>query len=299
MNATTPVVSAVVVSFNSAADLAESLPLLGDDRVEVIVVDNASSDCSADVAARHATLVQLPVNVGWARGCNIGAATANADVIAFVNPDARPTAQQLVDLAGDVSAQTAAVVSPRFVDPDGSTQSFYFRFPTLLSGMFCFLTAGQRLDALFGHPFLRRRTYDDGRELPGPVDQPGAACLVLRKDEFVAMDGFDDDFFLFFADTDLCRRVRQRGGSVNVRWDVAVPHKGRGSVRDLDDVSLQRIFQRDYVTYARRAYGEAAAWLVRFGVAVLTGLVPWLSRTLRGRFREGVRQLAVAVAVLR
>jgi GT2 family glycosyltransferase len=131
------------------------------------------------------------------------------------------------------------------------------------------------------------------------VDQPGAACLLLRKDEFVAMDGFDDDYFLFFADTDLCRRLRERGGGVSVRWDVAVPHRGRGSVCALDDVTVQRIFQRDYLTYVRRAHGGAATWLMRVAVAILTGLVPWLARTLRGRVREGARQLAVAAAVLR
>ena len=294
-----PVVTAVVVSYNSATDLAESLPLLGDERVEVVVVDNASVDNSADVAARHARVVQLPVNVGWARGCNIGAATANAPVLAFVNPDARPTAQQLVDLACDASARPSTAVAPRFVEPDGSTQPFYFRFPTLVSGMFCFLTAGQRLDALLGRPFLRRRTYDDGRELPGPVDQPGAACLVVRADEFVAMGGFDDDFFLFFADTDLCRRLHDSGGGVTVRWDVAVPHRGRGSVIALDDDLLQRIFQRDYLTYVRRANGRAATWLMRIAVAVLTGVVPWLARTVRGRGRAGARPLAVAAAVLR
>jgi N-acetylglucosaminyl-diphospho-decaprenol L-rhamnosyltransferase len=304
VDGTVPLVTAVLVSFNSSADLAESLPLLGDERVEVVVVDNASADNSAEVASRHGPVVGLPVNVGWARGCNIGAAMASADVLAFVNPDARPTAQQLVDLAADVPAATQAAgsliaVSPRFVDPDGSTQPFYFRFPTVMSGMFCFLTAGQRVDALLGHRFLRRRTYDAGRELPGPVDQPGAACLLLGKDAFVAMDGFADDFFLFFADTDLCRRLRDRGGKVTVRWDVAVPHRGRGSVRALDDTTLQRLFQRDYLTYVRRTHGRAATWLTRLAVAVLTGLVPWLTRTVRGRVREGARQLAVAAAVLR
>ena len=294
-----PVVTAVVVSYNSATDLAESLPLLGDERVEVVVVDNASADNSAAVAGRHARVIQLPANVGWARGCNIGAATANAPVLAFVNPDARPTAQQLVDLACDASARSSTAVAPRFVEPDGSTQPFYFRFPTLVSGMFCFLTAGQRLDTLLGRPFLRRRTYDDGRELPGPVDQPGAACLVVRADEFVEMGGFDDDFFLFCADTDFCRRLHDHGGGVTVRWDVAVPHRGRGSVIALDDETLQRIFQRDYLTYVRRTNGRAATWLTRLAVAVLTGVVPWLARTVRGRVREGARQLVVAAAVLR
>ena len=294
-----PIVTAVLVSYNSACDLAEALPALSDKRVEVIVVDNASADNSADIAARHGTVVRLPVNVGWARACNIGAATASGEVLAFVNPDARPTAQQLVDLATDAATRPATAISPRFVEPDGSTQPFYFRFPSLPAGLFCFLTAGQRLDALMGYPFLRRRTYDEGRELPAPVDQPGAACLLLRRDDFVAMDGYDDDFFLFFADTDLCRRLRDRGGSVSVRWDVAVPHRGRGSVLQLDDTAVQRLFQRDYLTYVRRVHGTAATWLMRVAVVVLTGVLPWLWRALRGRVRDGFRQLAVAAAVVR
>jgi GT2 family glycosyltransferase len=303
-----PAITTVIVSHDSRDDLVELVPALLDPMVQVVIVDNASRDGTADAVAEAVAatgaeaavdLVRLPVNVGWARGCNIGAGRALAPVVAFVNPDARPTPVMLRALSARLGDDAVGAVAPRFLGVDGRPQAFYFRFLGVLAGMLAFFTAGQRLDRLLGSPVLRRWTYDDGAQLPRDVDQPGAACLVMNTEFFRRLGGFDDDLFLFFADTDLCRRIRRAGRDVTVAWDVDVVHAGGGSVNHLPDTVVRRHVQRDYLTYVSRWHGVAAQLVTRLGVALLTGLIPALTRVLRGRPRAAATQLRLAVEVLR
>jgi len=296
-----PEVTAIVVSHNSADDLRSGLPLLHHPDVETLLIDNDSSDTTGDVLAEMAKVryTTLPVNVGWSRGCNIGAGQADGAVLAFVNPDARVSGDQLLAMARRLADPAVGAVAPRFVDPDGSAQAFYFRFPGVLSGLFCFLNAGQRIDRALGYPFLRWRTYDLGRRLPGPVDQPGAACLLVRAEDFQALGGFRDDMFLFFADTDLCLRLRAASKHVEVAWDVDVIHRGGGSVHLLPEDSTRRHLQRDYLRYVHAHHGRGAAAATRVAITLLTGLLPATLRVLRGRPADAWRQLRLAASVLR
>jgi N-acetylglucosaminyl-diphospho-decaprenol L-rhamnosyltransferase len=297
---TAAVVTAVIVAYNSADDLRELLPLLDDPRVDVIVLDNASPDDSAAVVEQHAhvQLVRVGRNAGWSVACNLGAARAGTAAIAFVNPDARPSPDVLVDLANRLGPDSSCV-TPRFVGVDGEQQAFFFRFPTAWSGLFTFLNAGKRIDRWLGRLFIRRRTYEFGTSLPVEIDQPGAACLVVDADLFTAMDGFDPDMWLFFSDTDWCLRARRRGLGVVVAADVVVVHEGGGSVGHWDSSSLQQAFQRDYVVYARKHYSLFGRAVTVVGVWVLAGLLPAGAALARGRPTAARARVAAARSVVR
>jgi GT2 family glycosyltransferase len=296
---TAPTVAVVIVSHDSADDLKLLLPLLDDPRLEVIVVDNASTDDSAAVAERPGVrLDRLADNVGWPRGCNHGARRTQADVLAFVNPDARPSAEQLVTLAERLT-DGVGTISPHFVDEAGRTQAFYFRFPSLVDGLFCFLQGGQRLDVLIGSRFIRHRTYDNAAQLPGAVDQPGGACLLMQRATFTACGGFDEDLFLYFADTTLARQVHDRGLRNDVAWDVPVVHAGGTSVFQNPVRWVHLHVQRDYLRYVRRWHGRAAHTAMVGAVLLLTGLVPAVQRLLRGQPRAALDQLRYAREVVR
>lgn len=294
-----PRVSVVIVSHDSAGDLAELLPTLTPE-VECIVVDSGSRDDSVAAATKlGARTLALPLNLGWARCCNLGAALAAHEVIAFVNPDARPTPGALARLASHLDDTTVGAVAPRFAGADGATQPFYFRFPTPVAGLFCFLTAGQQIDRRTGGRFIRHRTYSFGANLPADVDQPGAACLLVRAREFRRDGGFGNGFFLFFADTDHCVRLRAQGRRVYVAWDVDVVHRGAGSVGQRPQRWVHSAFQRDYVAYARRHYSPLGIAVTYAGVVVLTGLIPIVSRLLRGHVRDAATALRTALEALR
>jgi GT2 family glycosyltransferase len=273
------------------------LPGLVHPEVEVLVVDNASA-AAPDVRTSNARLVALRANIGWAGGCNTGASEAQGSALAFVNPDCRPSAADLLQLAGALEDPRVGAVAPRFVDDTGSPQPFYFRFPGPVAGLFCFLPTGQRIDQWLGRPFIRHRSYGDGRELPRDVDQPGAACLVVRRDDFISMGGFDEHMFLFFADTDFCRRLRDRGHVVQVDWDLPVTHVGGVSVRQLPQWQLRAHLQRDYVVYLRKHHSRLAVVATKVAAAVLSGLLPALWHVLRLRPRSAGQQLRVAMRVV-
>jgi len=287
----------VIVNYETAADTEALVASLDVPDLEVIVVDNASSQPPA-VRTDSARLLQLKQNVGWARGSNAGADAARAPVLAFVNADARPTPDDLRSMGASLTDPSVGAVAPRFLDLDGSPQAFYFRFPGVVSGLFCFLPTGQRIDRWMGSPFIRHRTYSAGADLPTDVDQPGAACLLVRRDDFVAIGGFDEDTFLFFADTDLCLRLRQRGQEVLVRWDVDVVHAGGASVSLLSQNALRAHVQRDYLVYLRRHHGSAAVLLTKAAALVLSGLLPAMWHLLRLRPRASWEQLRTTMHVV-
>jgi N-acetylglucosaminyl-diphospho-decaprenol L-rhamnosyltransferase len=292
-----PRISAVVVSYDSDDDLRALLPTLDDDRIEVVIVDNGPTP-TATKPSERVQVIRPDANIGWSRGCNLGASRAAAPVLAFVNPDARPTADDLLALAEALDDPTIGAVAPRFVDADGRAQAFYFRFPTPLHGVFCFLTAGQAVDRLLGEPFIRHRTYDYGRQLPRPVDQPGAACLVARARDLDRLGGFDPSMFLFFADTDLCRRLARQGMPAHVLWDRDVVHVGGATVRRLDREAVRALVQRDYLAYLRRHHGAVASRLTEIAVILLTGLLPAVWHLLRLRPAAAWQQVRIAQRVL-
>ena len=268
-------VTAVIVTYESASIIDDCLEgLVGDDRVQVVVVDSGSTDGSAELAAAHDGVVCIPQreNVGWSVASNIGAAVSSAAAIAFVNPDTRATSGQLVTLASHLGGEVASV-SPLFVGDSGEPQHFYFRLPTPLSGPFLYLNSGQRLDEKLGRPFIRHHLYSEKLPVGHPA-HAGAACMVVDASEFRRLGGFDERMWVFFSDMDLSRRLERDGKRLLVDWDVCVAHSGGGSVKALDLGGLQSMLQRDYVAYSRAAFSRAGRTLTWGAVWGFSGVIP-------------------------
>jgi GT2 family glycosyltransferase len=293
-----PEISVVMVSHNSSLDLARSLPpLVRDPGLEVLVIDAASTDSSVSVARGcGANVLEQSENVGWTKGCAIGAALATADVLAFVNPDATPSAADLRALAERLELG-AAVVFPAYVDDTGATQAFYFRFPSVLDGAIRYTYVGRRIDHLVGDRVMRRSLYD-GQPWDHDPDYAGAACLVTRASTYRELDGLDVAMWLFFSDTDFCRRIRLSGRRIDIAWDVEVRHSGGGSVRRLSADDLSEHVLRDYATYARKWYGPVGRAITDAAVVLLVGIGPAAVAVLRGSPRQAARAVSQAVRVL-
>jgi N-acetylglucosaminyl-diphospho-decaprenol L-rhamnosyltransferase len=277
-----PLVTAVIVSHNSSALIDDCLAgLIGDPRVQALVVDSGSSDDTVDRAEAHPGVEVLAqgANLGWSACSNIGARAASAPAIAFVNPDTRATAEQLIRLTSDLGGKVSAV-SPRFVDERGRDQYFYFRLPSPLTGPFLYLNSGQRIDEKVGRPIIRRHLY--GERLP--VDHAahaGAACMVIDAPVFHRLGGFDERMWVFFSDMDFSRRLSLAGRELAVNWDVPVTHIGGGSVKALHLERLQTIMQRDYAAYSRAAFGPVGRALTVSAVLMFSGFVPALMALAR------------------
>lgn len=261
-------ITAVVVAFESAHVLPACLDALSREGVPAIVVDNASSDDTGAVARRHgARVVRNAANQGYGRANNIGVRAASADFVLIVNPDLvlEPgAAERLLEAAE--SFPDAAILAPRILEPDG--RFFFAEKPSLLAPT----TASAGL-----------------RESPsGDCCAPflSGACLMVRRDLFLRLGGFDERIFLYYEDDDLCRRMRDAGHAL-VHVHAAVARHGRGRSAELTpalafNLRWHQAWSRAYV--ARKyglpdpAPGHLAQNALKAGLALLTGRPDLMAR---------------------
>jgi len=192
-----------------------------------VVVDNASPGSALvplAAAFPQVRFVRAERNLGFAAGANLGWRAQPAPFHLLLNPDAWLQAGALdAMLACMTAAPQAAVVAPRLENPDGTLQYSCRRFPTLAA----VLLRGLRLDGLWPQPVDRylMRDWDHGQRRP--VDWAIGACLLLRQQAVQAVGGFDESFFLYYEDADLCRRLQQAGWQVWYEPGARVRHLHR------------------------------------------------------------------------
>jgi GT2 family glycosyltransferase len=263
---------AVIVTHNSARDLEG---LVGSRTMHaafdrLIVVDNASTDDSVDLArAAGAEVVQRGVNDAFGAAANAGAQLTRGDAFCLLNPDIRfDRTHDVRRLARHLAQPNIGAVAPALVLPDGRLQDASRDIPTPLE-------------------LVQRRlggSTSGARFSDAPADVPWAvgACLVLRREAFDAVGGFDESYRLYFEDVDLCVRLREAGWRVHSDGGVLVRHHHRAESRR----SLTGWATRQHVRSAVRFFRRNPAFLLRPSaprVAPAVAFVAWSSRGERGR----------------
>lgn len=299
----TPAVSAVCVSYNCADLLAVALASLESQVVpggfEVIVVDNASSDDSAGVAARvpGVTVVPLGKNVGFAAANNVGARLARGEQLLFVNPDVDVPSGVVAALSEFLAGiPTAAAVGAKVVGRDGRLQKFCARrFPTLINLLVLVsgLEESRWAGSALAHRYYPTAFYERG---PAPVDALCGAFMLVARRAFEAVGGFDENYFLYAEDLELCRRLRRAGGEIWYLPVGPVRHYTGGS-RRVPDPAVVVASHRGAARYARRWHGGIGGYLValcsrvslyaRRSIFYVPGIV-WEGGRRRARFYADV-----------
>lgn len=268
-------IAILIVNWNARDPLLRCLDSLAALPYHVIVVDNASEDGSADAVAGRfpgVTLVRSATNLGFAGGVNRARREAGdaADFLLLLNPDTVATPGAIETLAAALAADAAiGAVGGRLVHADGSPQSGFNvrRFPTLGSFAMDLLLIDQ---VWRDNPWTRRylaRDLDDGVSAPAvDVDQPAAACLMVRAAAFDAIGGMDERFHpAWFEDVDFCRRLRARGFRIRFEPRAAFGHLGGVAMRTLGLGRFSSMWYRNMERYVRRHHG-ATGWLLLKGL---------------------------------
>ena len=274
-----PGVSVLIVNWNGGALLSRCVTAACATGAEVVVVDNASTDGSANAAAAAAPAARLlrePQNRGFAGGVNLAARHASHEWLLLLNPDTRIDAAAVIALRGALEARPgAAAAGACLVDDSGVPQRGFAvrRFPTLAS----LATDLLLVDDLWpGNPARRRYLADDvplDGVTPIEVDQPAAACLMVRREVFEALGGLDERFHpAWFEDVDFCRRVRAAGHRILFVPSARVAHAGGVSLRSLDASAFAVAWYRNMRRYVARHHGRVAAALVTILIALGMGL---------------------------
>ena len=302
---------AVIVSYNVAPLLHECLASIaeaaeaGGITVHVVVIDNASSDHSVEVARtnRNTTVVANTRNVGFGLACNQGIAIARAigsEHVLFLNPDARLAPDALAALRNALETSPRhAIAGPDLRFPDGRPQPSRRRFPnlaTLLVESTPLQWRGGGIDGSAGwpliEPVIRRYQCADLADVPGTVDWISGACLLTRVTALAAVGGFDPAFFLYFEETDLAHRLRKSGWTCTYTPEARVFHH-RSQSADQNIGARDRHYYASKMTYAARTLGTPLATLVRAEHVVLFG-VEALWQSFRGN-RAGARRYVALV----
>jgi N-acetylglucosaminyl-diphospho-decaprenol L-rhamnosyltransferase len=220
-------VAVVIVAYRSASTIRACIESVRDrDAVaEVVVVDNSSPDDSAAIAgAAGASVISAP-NRGFGAGCNVGAAATSSPYVLFLNPDAIVTGTTVDRLRQHLAMHPeAAAVASELRAPDGRPEPSCRRRPSIWRTPLEPGLAGD-LDTRY----YRRRLVDGGA-----VDWVAGACFLVRRDAFAAVGGFDESYFLYAEEADLCARLRQAGWSIEWVPGSVTIHRSGHSTSSLD-----------------------------------------------------------------
>ena len=283
----------VLVNYNSGEHLGRCLSAL---RAALagrawsgVVLDNASTDRSASDTAAFAPeveLVALGANLGFSRAANLGAARGDADLVLFLNPDCRVQSGFLSPLVAELEAHPrASVVAPVVVNEDGSPQGNARGDPSMLTGLFGRTTLLSRMFPSArptGRAVVRPSALPAG-SAGAEVDWVAGSCMLVRRAAFEQVGGFDERYFLYWEDADLCRRLRGAGWTIRIRADAQVVHIGALSSRTAKALAIGAFHRSAYLYYRThvapspldpRRWAAALLLAARLGVKLIANRAP-------------------------
>lgn len=255
----TPDVSAILVNYNAGPELRRALQSIADDLAGVpwdaVVVDNNSSDGSTAIVAEfapNARLLRNTDNVGFARGVNQGLAASSAPHVLIMNPDCRIVAGAFATLLKVLKRRDpCAVVGPCILDPDGSVQGSARGDPNMFTGLFGRSTMLRRILPDLAVSKRNVVTNEPGRAGLDSVivDWLSGACMLAKRSALQSVGGFDERYFLYWEDADLCRRLRARGYHVRYVPSAVAVHRVGHSSRRARAAAIRAFHESAYLYY--------------------------------------------------
>jgi N-acetylglucosaminyl-diphospho-decaprenol L-rhamnosyltransferase len=280
-------IGAVTVNYNAGDHILDCVQSLLDEGVtDIIVVDNGSKDHSLAALAERfpdVPVIHLP-NPGFGPANNVGVRQFGPEIDAYllINPDAMLEQGAVRGMVDVLEANSrVGIVGPRVNNPDGSRYPTPRHFPSFVDG------TGHAVLGLFwsNNPFSRRyRMEEEIEPSAGSVDWVSGATMLVRKEAWQQLGGFDDAYFMFLEDTDLCFRAHELGWDVVYEPSVVSVHvvgvsrRGRG-------YKMIRVHHRSLMHYYTRNARGVDRWLrplVLAGIAVRLPIALGL-RWLTGR----------------
>jgi hypothetical protein len=269
----TSVLDVIIVSHNTRVDVLNCLASLHGARPaglgRIIVVDNGSQDDSV-AAIRSAwpdvTIVALDTNAGFGAANNLALRHATSALVLFLNSDTVVPAGAIETLVERLDARQVTAAGPRLVGADGRPEISYGRMLTPWTELV--QRARVRIARRSGR--LARRYVASLTTAERLVDWVSGACLLARRADVVAAGGFDERFFLYEEDVDLCASLRARGGRILFTPHTTVVHLRGRSAGGAGAAPGASHYDRSHLAFYAK---HAPRW------------VPWLERWLRLRGR--------------
>jgi GT2 family glycosyltransferase len=255
--------SVVVVSYNARDLLRSCLNAVAPLGHEVVVVDNASSDGSAELVREEfpgARLVAMQENVGFGAGVNAGMRATGSRYVLVLNPDAWPVDGGIDRLLEHAErAPGAALLGPRLIDPDGKAQRSTIRPPGAFA-LALWIAFPRLVSGAYG--IARRITGSGQREQVREGEFLMGAVLLLRREAVEQIGGFDEAFFMFNEEVDLCFRLRNAGWQIEFVPSATFVHVGGASTKTAPD-QMYRELLRSHLRFLAKHRGLREAEMAR------------------------------------
>ena len=268
-------------------------PLNGLD-VEVIVVDNASSDDSRDMVRREFPQVKLianPMNLGFGAGNNVGIPASTGRYVLFLNSDTQVTEGALKSLVDYADANpNVGILGPKLLNADGSLQYSCRQYPNLATGFLHNTPLGRLLPKNRHAADYLMKNWDHAT--PRDVDWVSGAALMIRRACLNQTGGFDEDYYMYCEDVDLCWRANH----ASLTWRVtylpdAIIYHYIGKSSDLAPTRMTYEFHRSQYLFYKKHYRAQTSFLLR--PLILPGIaLRAVGQILRWRVRYWQRKLA-------
>lgn len=263
----------MIVTHQSGAEIGGCLDAARHLGAEIVVVDNASSDATCrEVTRRNVRLIANCDNLGFASAVNQGIKAVTAPYVLLLNPDARLTTD-LTALIECCREPGVAGACGKLVDEDGHPQvGFAVRSlpsPAALIYEALLLNRLWKTNSVNWH--YRCLGFD--YSAPADVEQPAGAFLMIRRDVWQDLGGFDERFHpLWFEDVDFCRRARDRGYRMRYTPQAVAKHTGGHSLANISLEKHQLYWYRGVLRFSVKHYRSGTARMVC--VAVFLGSIP-------------------------
>jgi len=266
-------VSFIIVNYNTKILLRQCINSIyqhtKDIDFEIIVVDNASSDDSTEMIKCEfpkVILIQSKENLGFGKANNLGAKHALGNFLFLLNSDTillENSLKILTEYYEKMSDPGIAVVGCRLLDINRKPQISFGNFPSFYQELFEF------------GPSKLFRTFYNERLSPGvagrgskvkEVDYISGADMFFKKAIFDKVGGFDEDFFMYFEETELCFRLKRLGYKIIWNPNTSIIHYGGASEQKLEGINYRtlELFQKSKHLYYRKCYGKFVANAIKY-----------------------------------
>jgi GT2 family glycosyltransferase len=275
-------ISIVIVAYNSGEFLRHCLAAVGSGHGEVVVVDNGPAEGELEVAGEAVRLIGRPRNDGFGTAANVGVAATSGRWVLLLNPDAWPIddgVERLLEFAE--SRPGLAAAGPTLFDPAGRPQRSTIRPPLGAAPLAAWVAFPRAVTSMYGA--WRWVTSLVRRKRVRPTEFLQGSALLVRRDAFEQVGGFDESFFMYGEDADLCARLRGTGWEVELCPAARFVHVGGGSTGS-DSEGMQFELLRSWLRLIAKHKGIREAERAR----------RWTSRAVRARALASPRRRPVA-----
>lgn len=289
-----PSLDIVIVNWNAGEQLRDCVRSIaaaersGFRLERVVIVDNASSDGSADALGDPDLPVHLifnDTNRGFAAACNQGAMGSHADFLLFLNPDTRIEPRSLttaITYLASPSQDKVGILGVQLCDEHGGVHRSCARFPSPLRTIGQMVGLDRLAPSLVLPHFMVEWDHGDSRF----VDQVMGAFFLTRRATYEHLGGFDEQYFVYYEEVDFSRRALNAGWQTFFLADTQVYHKGGGTSEQVKAHRLAYVLE-SRIRYFRKHYPGPTSWL-HFGATFLLELPIRLAQAATRRSFEDI-----------